>query len=396
LWRHGVILSCLVLLVVIVVRMRPPSIWSQTQFLFTYDLGFQRRALLGEGLARIFPDGLSAANTYLVAAAMTVGATAFLFAFVLRAFHGRGPSDGTGGAGLGLALVLFATSVGLATFIGNTGNLDALLMIVALACLWPNPRQNSGPMAMVARSVVVSLTLAGATLIHENVLPYFAVLVGLDQWLKTANQPTARRVFLTVLPLVLTAIAAIIVIRTGTHPVADLKDLVTAARQRSLDFPIRVDTFDPIVSLPNASKSMLSGVWSSGFYRFRLTAFGGSGLLLLAAMLVIVLRAAAHRPTVDKFLMIGAVLSPVSLLLIAFDVSRFASLGLINSYLVMAILSRADHRFAAALKRQLGLTTIVVLLVVHGNLMLRDLNAGRLFTSGFPGALVTFGEWTHP
>ena len=66
-WKSASRLALVVLLLVIVTHLKGPSLWAQTQLLFDYDLGFQRRTLVGEVVSWIFPNGLTHDQIHAVA-----------------------------------------------------------------------------------------------------------------------------------------------------------------------------------------------------------------------------------------------------------------------------------------------------------------------------------------
>ena len=111
----------------IITRIAPPLSWAQTQFLFSYEAGFQRRALLGELLVWVFPQGLTEKNTYVIAAVITLATVAVLFSYLSSSY--KRLENG------GRVLVLFSLSTGLGTLIGDTGYLDGILLILAILTL---------------------------------------------------------------------------------------------------------------------------------------------------------------------------------------------------------------------------------------------------------------------
>ncbi len=373
-WR----LSFISLLLLIMVRMAPPFSWAQTQFLFSYELGFQRRALLGEMLTWIFPSGMTQQNTYMVAAVLTLFSVAVLFLFVAR-----GLSNLANG---GILLVLFSFSVGLGTFIGNTGNLDAILLVLAIIAL-AIPKRSAG------RIVAASLICATGALFHENMLPYFAPLVGVDVWLRNSGHATGKRILLSALPVIATGLSVLLLFAFGTHPFALAADLLANLEMRSLGFEIRPATLDPVLALPPEIAGNLDWVWSSEFYRFRLLAFGSVGLLMLGTFIWLIRRAMSHRSPLDQIAVIAAIISPLSLLFVAFDVSRFIAIALLNVFLVLTILSRTDMEFKARLPGVFTPLVLVILLVMQSHIGLRDLNSQEQYLSGFPGAIRAQSSW---
>lgn len=376
-WR----ISALSVLMLIVVRMAPPFSWAQTQFLFSYDAGFQRRALLGEILTWIFPQGITQQNSYVIAALITLVAVVALFAYVARRFS-QLPNGG-------VLLVLFSFSVGLGVFIGNTGNLDGIVLTVAVVALII-------PKGTAARVGVVTLICMFGALFHENMLPYFVPLLVFDVWLQNERLPAPKRALLSMVPLVIAVVFVAFLFTYGTHSFNQAQSILQVMEARSLDFDIRATTLEPVISLPEGRIGQLEAVWTSGFYRFRLTVFGGVGLLFIAAFILLLLRATAHRSFLDRISVVLVIISPISLLLVAFDVSRFAAISLLNVFLVIAVLSRVDHVFRDQLAKVITPVVLVALMVFQSHVALRDLNSQNSYLGRFPGALIDQKLWFAP
>lgn len=379
-WRSAATIALASIFLMVVVRLRPPNEWVLTQFTLTYDLGFQRRGLTGEVLSLIFPEGLTRAVANGVAVAITMAATVWITAFVWRRCRG---ADGPAGA---LWLVLFATSLGLATWIGNTGYLEALAFLPVLAAL-------SLDVTRLSRVAAASALVAGASLFHENALPYFAPLVAADVWLRNGPRALPRRLTLALAPVGVAAAATWTILHVGTHPSSMLPQLHALAEARALDFTLKASAVDVVAHLPEGATSTFDQTWSDAFSAAWLTIFILFGLIILVPTLALVLGGARHRPVLDRLAIVAAVVAPLSLIFVAFDVSRFLAVAMLNAYLLGAILLRHDPAFAAGFARALSPANVIVLLMLHGHLMLQDLNQSLLFYGRVPGALFTQVTW---
>ncbi|HSF64776.1 MAG TPA: hypothetical protein VLA78_10335 [Paracoccaceae bacterium] len=379
-WRSAATIALASILLVVVVRLRPPTDWVLTHFTFTYDVGFQRRALFGDLLAWLTPDGITRAAGNGVAVILTLVSTALIVAFVWRRCR-----VAQGAAG-GLWLVLFATSLGLATWIGNTGYLDTLAILPVLAALSLDTTRPS-------RVVTACALVAGASLFHENALPYFAPLVAADIWLRNAGRPLPQRMAAALAPLGAGIAGTWAILHFGTHPADMLPQLRALSEARSLDFPAWPSAVDVLAHLPPGARSTFDLTWSNGFYAIWLSVFILFGLIVLVPTVVLVLAAARHRPLPDRLAIAAAILAPLSLMFVAFEVSRFIAVAMLNAYLVGALLLRHDAAFAAGLARVLTPANVIVLLMLHGHLMLQDMNRHAVFYGGAPGALFTQVSW---
>lgn len=379
-WRSAATIALASIVLIVVVRLRPPNEWVLTQFTLTYDLGFQRRGLTGEALALLFPEGLTRALANGVGVAITLAAAVWITAFIWRRCRG---ADGPAG---GLWLVLFATSLGLSTWIGNTGYLEALAFLPVLAAL-------SLDTTRLSRVVAASALVAGASLFHETALPYFAPLVAADIWLRNTQCALPRRMTLALAPVVVATAATWAILHFGTHPASMLPQLHALAEARALDFTLKASAVDVVARLPDGVASTFDQTWSDGFSAVWLSIFILFGLIILVPTLALVLGGARHRSVLDRLAIVAAVAAPLSLIFVAFDVSRFLAVAMLNAYLLGAILLRHDPAFAAGFARALSPANVIVLLVLHGHLMLQDLNQSLLFYGRAPGALFTQVTW---
>ncbi len=373
-WR----ISYLSILAMIITRMAPPLSWAQTQFLFSYEAGFQRRALLGELLVWIFPQGLTEKNTYVIAAIITLLAVAVLFSYISSSYSRL--ENG------GVLLVLFSFSAGLGTLIGDTGYLDGILLILAILTLVIT-------MDSVARVAVASLICIVGAMFHENMLPFFVPLVMLNIWLQNDTRPMLERTMLTAVPLVTTSIAVALFFAYGTHSYDVADSLLHLMQSRSLDFDIRIDTLEPIIDFPDGVERHLDSVWTKWYYTFQLVVFGAAGLVLLLAFFWIINRPIAHRPILDRVFIILAIISPISLLFVAFDISRFIAIALLNVFIAIAILSRLDQKFREKLPKAITPTVLIALMVLQSHIALRDLNIRGHYLTTFPGVLMLQKSW---
>lgn len=379
-WRSAATIALVSILLFVAVRLRPPGDWVATHFLFTYDFGFQRRALFGEMLSWVFPDGLTWMQANAVAAGLTLVSTVLLVAYVWQGCRKANTSAG------GVWLVLFATSLGLGTWIGNTGYLDACALISVLGALSLDTRRIAG-LALAAALVSVSV------LFHENALPYFAPLVAFHVWLQNEERPLGRRLARAVVLMLAAVLAAWAVVRFGTHPFAMLEPLSRALQTRSIDFPVWSSAVDTVVTLPPGGIDPFTLIWSNGFNAFLISVYIITGLIVFLPTLALVAGATGHRPWLDRIGVVAVAVAPLTLLFVAFDVSRFLAVAMLNIYLVGAILMRRDPQFGVALARMLTPANVLVLMLFHAHLMLQDLNQGDITAGRAPGAILTQVFW---
>lgn len=377
-WRPAFWLSLMAMVLTVIVRMQPPIPWSQTQFLIGYDLGFVRRGLVGEIISLVFPSGVTLAEVNAIAAMLTGGSALVLFAFMCWMLqpHAMG----------GVALILFATSTGFASFVGNTGFLDGALLFLTVVALLPDKRRLAGV-------VIGAILLCLAALVHENALPFFAPILALDIWLQNTGRATAHRLALAALPVLSIGSVVLLVFTVGTPPIASLPDLLATVESKSIDFDVHRLNFETVVRLPGDIPSDYAQIFTPDVFFPRLLLIAGPGLVLLALTLSLAIGAAAHRQAVDVLVIVLCVVAPLALIFIGIDASRFTAISIINAHLALAILLRADPESDLGLQRAATPALIVAMLLLNGQVVMLDLNAGSAFTSGFPGVLMGHESW---
>ncbi|QMU59478.1 MAG: hypothetical protein GKR98_15600 [Boseongicola sp.] len=364
-WRFSLWFSAFALFLIALSRMRAPYLWAETQFLFTYDMGFQRRGLFGEILSWAYPVGMSQTDVHSVALLMSMTVAFATFFYFRDRFQVAEPG--------GILLLLFATSIGTATVIGNTGYLDQLLVVLTLIAV----SMQSTTVGIVLRLVMVAV----GVLVHENMLPYFAPLIGLELWLRRPEAPMVNRLMMAlIMPVFATVIAALVIV-FGTYPLESSAALHAYIDSRALGFDFRPDTLDPLVDLP-AGQGVHAEAWATNDYIFRLTSYGGVGFVMIALTFLPMLAAMSHRPLVDRIAATGAIVAPLSLMVVAFDVSRFMAIALLNVFLVAAMMLSRDEKFARNLSARLSPNLVVSILVLSGIFVLRDLNIDPRGLSG--------------
>lgn len=353
------------------------SSWAMTQYLFSYDNGFQRRALAGELVSWLFPSGQTNAQIQAIGLVVT-----FVGGLILLAIMVRDVLPVRGG---GAVVIVFVTSIGFATLIGNTGYLAGLLILLTAIALYL-------PLSGIGVALRAILGVLGV-MIHENMLPIFVSLIAAEVYFRGQDLPQVKRISLAVTPLIIAAIAVGVVAKVGTHPHDMLGPLQDAAQARALDFEIRWNAVEPAVA-PGPSGRSYDSIWTHPFYYFRLISFAGIGGLFLLAQSVLTWRLTDSLPMLERVVALAAGWAPMSLLFVAFDVSRFVAFALVNSFLMIAILCRTRESCRDRLHSVFSPVVIVVFLVLGAQIELRDLNDENRYQFSFPGRLVYvfFGE----
>lgn len=352
-------------------KIKPPNEWAQTHYLFSYDLGLSRRALLGELVQWAGFEGLTNAQAHVIAITITgLGGVAFTL-WMARNL----PATQTG-LGLGLVAV---TSFALATFLGNTGYLDGLLMLLAVLALWV-PRK--GFASIVAKCILCSI----AVLIHEAMAGTLAVLIAGQLWLQGARLTAPLPV------LVSGAVAGLLTLWT---PFADeaLTHVAAQVDARALDFNARFIAIEAVVAFRDGEVPRYAVGWQDVTFLFEKSWVLPVALIYVAVLLRFLLALTAHRPVVDRLALTVVITGPLGVLLIAYDLSRFAALAILQAYMMLAVLSRSDARVAERVTQAFTPLVLIGFLVANVLIAFPTLNPLPNYYDRLPGALLDFGEW---
>ncbi len=365
------------LLLALVNHLLPPKAFAATQLLFDYQFGLIRRGLAGEVLGLLTGPQVSITEVYLATASLSMfGALAFYL------FLQRFMPDQVSGY---LLLILALNSFAYASFIGNTGYLDAALLGLTLLAL-----SVDGNRGLVLRLLVVVV----AMLLHENMLPYFALLIGFDTWLGFKDYK--NRLLLALSPAVLGVVTLAVLIGFGGIT-ADQATAFGDYLQSRAGFAL--DPNSTIVAGRTIAGNLALMAELRGTTKYwAWVMFDGVPLLLMSVWLIWlcnrVLGDAVSRQT--RAWLILAVLAPLSLNIVAFDVVRFGVASVLAGFIAIALILRHDKEAAARLTAALSWPHFLLVLVLNVNIFTIEVNIGAGHTSQFPWVLLTQLKWLAP
>lgn len=370
------IATALSLLLVVVNHVLPPKAFSATQLLFDYEFGLIRRGLAGEVLGWIVGQQVSLGEIYLASVVVTLVG---VFAFYL--FLQREVGDSLSGQ---LLLILGLNSFAFASFAGNTGYLDALLLALVLASLTTDATSLPG----LAARVLVCLV---GVLLHENMLPYFALLLGFDLFLARgggrkatipALAPVAAGGVLVACLAVFAELPPDSAAVLAAH-VADRADFAfdpnaTAVAGRSIG-----DNFDLMQEMRRTTK----------YWTWML--FDGVPLAVMAVWLGWLGRRMLGEAATPLALaaLAAVLLAPLSLNLIAFDVVRFGVSSVLSGFIALALIARYVDGASERLQETLSWPHFLIVLVLNANMFTIEVNIGAGHMAQFPWVLVTQLQW---
>ncbi|NNU79761.1 hypothetical protein HMH01_04825 [Halovulum dunhuangense] len=336
--RPLAIAACLSLALSIAGHLLPPVAYPAASLLWDYEFGLIRRGLVGTLLNPFFGETATLGELHLATAAVTLVGAFSLAAFgALRLWGERGAA---------LLLILLLNSFAFRSFVGATGYLDGILVALTVAALLSPAATGAGLALRVGVCVV-------AMFVHESMLPYFGVLIALDLWLARLDRPVRQRLMAAAAPL-LAALAALVVIEMGTaralSDVAAFQAHLNGKHGLGVDLPHL-----PILEGGIAGQLAVMAEMRAGDDHVQWLAFDGLPLWLMSLWLIwLNLRVLpVEAGALTRLGILGAILAPLSLNLIAFDVVRFGSVSVIVGFLVLALqrqyLPQAAERIAAVM-----------------------------------------------
>lgn len=362
------------LVLALVNHLLPPKAFAATQLLFDYDFGLIRRGLAGTLSAPFLGPEVSRGEVLALAALVTL---AGVLSFAL--FLWRNLQDDVAG---GLLLVLGFNSFALASFIGNTGYLDGILLVLTVAALML-PARGAG---LALRLVLV---VAGA-LVHENMLPYFTVLIGFDLWLRRAD---ARG--LALLP-VLAGLATVAALALWAEPSTERAALITEHLRDRAAFLSDENALDVTGRSIGANFALMAEMRATVKY-WAWVLFDGLPLLAMALWLIwLGFRLLGPGAGFSRLALAAAVLAPLSLNVIAFDVVRFGVASVLAGFLALALVLAHAEGARARLAEALSWPHAILVLVLNANIFTLQVSEGAGHLAQFPWVLVRQLQWFAP
>jgi hypothetical protein len=356
----------------------PPKAFAATQLLFDYQFGLTRRGLAGEILNLFTGAQIGVSGIYAAAALISaLGGIAF-YLFLSRLMPQKLSSY--------LILILALNSFAFSSFIGNTGYLDGLLLALTALALSTNAARSSG---LVIR---LGVTVLGV-MFHENMLPYFTVLIAFDLWLARKGSAAALPIALSPVLLGFVTVAALAKIGAFTpEQAAVFADYI----QSKAAFTLDANSTDVAGRSIGQNFALMADLRGTTKY-WAWVLFDGVPLLAMALWLIwLANRLLGDSDAKTRLLMIGAIIGPLSLNIIAFDVVRFGVASVLAGFLVLVLLIRHIPKAADRLEQVLTWPHFLVVLVLNVNIFTIEVNIGAGHTSQFPWVLLTQLKWLAP
>lgn len=364
-----------------------PKAFAATQLLFDYHDGLGRRGFAGAVLNLFALPEITTGEIRLALVGVTLAGLLAVLVFLYRAMardniHAVAQDSIQGGAGgrAGmLLLILLINSHAMASFVGNVGYLDGLLVLFCVAALMTDATRIGGVLARL-------LAMGAGVLTHENMLPYFAMLLVFEMWL-------AGRRGAAFLPLALgVALVAGLAVFTGRSP--DAAQAYGAWLQAKSAF--LVDPEATVVAGRGLGENfaLMADMRGTVQYKVWLIFDGlplfGLSMWLIWVNLTMLGQAALRGP---GLLMALAVLAPLSLNVIAFDVVRFGVASVLVAALASAVIYSRHAGARARLDHALTWPLVLLVMVLVSNIFTTQVNMAAGHLAQFPWIMIEHFNW---
>lgn len=355
--------------------MFPPKYYAIASLLLDYSSGLIKRGLVGELLRPVFGPVVTLGELHLASAIVTLAGAAAL-ALMVRNLRTSLPGQ--------LLFVLMFSSFAFRSYVGTTGYLEGVLLVLAAAAMTLSAR---GSMGILLRVVCIVI----AVLVHEIALAWIAPLMVFEIWLAQQHRPFWSRVCVSAIPMAAALLAYGFVSIFGEvgPAVVAAQDAQIAAR---LD-PRYSFSSDPIMSrsLSQHFELLVETYWSDGRYH-RWLVFDGLPLALMTYWLgKIAVRIAPDRLTAS--IAVGVMVAPLTLNAIAYDVVRFGAMSVLSGFLVLAVLHRAGFGTGRRGDAVLDWPVFTVLLILNLAITTGNINVTAHYLDQVPRVLTEHGLW---
>lgn len=373
--RMAAVISLLLLLVN---HLLPPKAFAAAQLLFDYQFGLIRRGLVGSLLSPLFGDTVSVREILAAASAISLAGTLAVWWF-LRPKHDS--------IAAWLLLILALNSFGFASFTGNSGYLDAVLAALTVLALSVNASRLPG---LLLRLVLVVL----AMLVHENMLPYFTMLLAFDLWLVRGRG--SKTLLVAASPVLMAALA--LVAMATLSPISAADTLAFAEHlQGRVEYVLGPNPTTVLGRSISDNFALMAEMRGTTKY-WTWVMFDGVPLAAMSLWLIWLAMQVTGRDgeLLTRVFIAGVILAPLSLNIIAYDVERFGAASVLVGFMVIVLLVRHLPEAGARLEAALTWPHFLVVLVLNANIFTIGVNVGDGHVSQFPWVLLTQLKWLHP
>lgn len=356
----------------------PPNAFTATVLLFDYDFGLIRRGMIGEFANVFWGDTVTISDIYLISVLMAF----FGLGIAAALFFRRLPTTLAGY----LLLVLLFSSFAFAAIMASTGYIDLILIGLVCLSLFRSAATSGG---VILRIIVGVL----GVFMHEVMLPYFTVFYAFDIWISRPTQKRPLRFLTAILPLLGAVSALVILNKWGQLPAENYAAFVDYINAKS------VFTADPkatIVMERTLADNLTVMAEKRGMLDYRSWVLFDGIPLFGMTLWIIWLNLKLLGPlasSLTRFALIAAILAPMSLNVIAFDVVRFGAISVFVGFLAIASQMHTDPTTRDRLANTMTWPMFVVVLFLNLNFSVNQLNSGDGHEFLIPWVLVKQLSW---
>jgi hypothetical protein len=302
---------------------RTPGRWAATHFLFNYDMGFSKRALLGAIVAALDRPSVYHYPFFFWFAVVIFAADAVLLVALVKRLFGAGDCASK------LAAWLFCSSLAVVYFAHTIGYFEQISLLVTLLALRAR--------GFYARAFLVGFLFGASLLIHETGFLIFFPLIFLRFLADLSDRRDGAKVA-TLLALSI-GLSALVISVGQAHLSPALAEAMRHSLQVRADYHLRVDAFDVLTRTIRDSLKLMGPWWlqwdSLQYFLFELLVTLPTALYFSYKSCTSVSRAGYSR--VVTLVVAGASFAPLSLHLLGIDFARWDTLAVTTSFLVFGV-----------------------------------------------------------
>lgn len=371
-------LSFVALFFVLVRNLLPPNAFTATVLLFDYEFGMIRRGLIGEVANLFWGDTVTRGEAFLLSIVITL----FGIAASVILFFKRLPKS-TAGA---LFLVLIFSSFAFAAIVASTGYIDLVLIGMVCLALFSSSANSIG---ITLRIIVCAVGM----LMHEVMLPYFTVFFVFDIWISRPNQKPLPRAALSILPLVSGVAVLLVLMKWGQLPISEVASFVQYIELKSVFIADPEATIVMERTIGDNLQVMAEKRQLADYRAWLL--FDGLSLLAMTLWIIWLNLKLLHsdKSIITRLLLVAAIIAPLSLNLIAFDVVRFGALSVFVGFLALTSQLRVDDAGGGRLSVLMSWPLFTIVLLLNLNVAVNQMNTGEGQKALFPWVLVEQLGW---
>ena len=314
--------------------LRFPNLWSYTHSLFSWEMGFSKRALWGELVRRTGWPWLASYPAFSMISFLLIALIVVLLGRILLHLHHRHGLLGLGGG------LVFASSMS-AVFLAHTvGYADHLGMLVALVALLIKRFE--------IRLIWLLITFPVVIMVHEAVAVLYFPLVWVACWVLAGRRLNGKKMvgLLLLLAVVVTTTVCVSRAQLTRNESLQMRSVI-AVRLESVAGELRPDAFVPLYRPAASTLEKNRSMWQNEKRKWDFLNSLAVTLipyLLMAGMAVWLL----YRAQVSRIrtgLLVLASLSPLSLHLVAWDMHRWNSLLGVTGLMLLFVASQSKDCF---------------------------------------------------